>query len=135
MQKIDAVKSSKEGAEADAPKPKAKWNLFGGWRKEKDEDNPEFDDLEDEKAKNSIKQNIDVVVRVIKSFLELWPSPRSRFGRALEWRSDEDFARSVSPLSLSQHSIMLLVFSPTRGSQVRPDRCGQSNSGLNDITG
>lgn len=98
LQRID------EMGKDDGAKPQAKnhglFDFLHGlldflpWKKDEKE-NPDYKDV-DGKPKFSWKTPIETVARIYKSFLEQWPPPGARFGRALEWRSDEEFARSVS---------------------------------------
>lgn len=47
--------------------------------------------------KETLGNRVDDAVGFIRGILEKWPIPRVRDGRAMQWRSDEEFARAVRP--------------------------------------
>ena len=75
MQKIDRLNKD-EDQDKDAPKSKSGyWKLFGGFFKHKPAPNADFADVDGEED-SGLMGKIDVVVKVFKSFLEQWPSPK-----------------------------------------------------------
>lgn len=52
----------------------------------------------------TLGNRVDDAVGLIRGILEKWPVPRVRDGRAMQWRSDEEFARAVGHLPLCKHT-------------------------------
>ena len=63
------------------------WNTVAHRRAEKDIASVE---------KESLGNRVDDAVALIRGLLEKWPVPRVREGRAIQWKSDEEFGRAVS---------------------------------------
>ena len=51
-------------------------------------------------------ESLQTVVETIEGMLEKWPVPKVRDGRALQWRTDEEFGCAVRPLLLASLSLL-----------------------------
>ena len=84
--------------------------------KDKDVGAQEYADTDGD-HESKLAQVVDFVKTTYQAFLLHWPSPGVRFGRALEWRSDEEFGRAVSPTTMSLlNSFKASLAFPTRES-------------------